>query len=63
MRMETIQADLERKHEELRLLNACLRRRLDVARPRRRDQSIARQCSTAGFSWPLSLAWLGRAHS
>jgi len=32
-RMETIRAYLERKHEELRLLNDCLRSRLDLARP------------------------------
>ena len=31
--METIRAYLERKHEELRLLNDCLRSRLDLARP------------------------------
>ena len=38
--METIQAYLERKHEELRLLNGCLRHRLDVARPRSVDEVV-----------------------
>lgn len=32
--METIEAYLERKHWELGLLNDCLRRRLDLARPK-----------------------------
>ncbi|QOZ77187.1 hypothetical protein XH83_18055 [Bradyrhizobium sp. CCBAU 53351] len=38
--METIQAYLERKHEELRLLNGCLRHRLDLARPRSVDDVV-----------------------
>ncbi|RXH23317.1 hypothetical protein XH99_31900 [Bradyrhizobium nanningense] len=38
--METIQAYLERKHEELGLLNDCLRRRLDLARPRSVDEVV-----------------------
>ncbi|RTE92783.1 hypothetical protein [Bradyrhizobium sp. LVM 105] len=38
--METIQAYLERKHEELGLLNDCLRHRLDLARPRSIDEVI-----------------------
>jgi len=38
--METIQAYLERKHEELRLLNDCLRHRLDLARPRSVDDIV-----------------------
>lgn len=38
--METIRAHLERKHEELRLLNDCLRSRLDLARPRSVDEVV-----------------------
>lgn len=38
--METIPAYLERKHEELRLLNDCLRNRLDLARPRSVDDVV-----------------------
>lgn len=38
--METIEAYLERKHEELRLLNDCLRNRLDLARPRSVDDVV-----------------------
>ncbi|UPK23759.1 hypothetical protein [Bradyrhizobium sp. 195] len=38
--MESIQAYLERKHEELRLLNDCLRHRLDLARPRSVDDIV-----------------------
>src|SRR3569833_3617864 len=38
--METIQAYLERKHEDLRLLNGCLRHRLDLARPRSVDDVV-----------------------
>lgn len=40
IRMETIEAYLERKHEELRLLNDCLRDRLDLARPRSVDEVV-----------------------
>jgi hypothetical protein len=38
--METIRAYLERKHEELRLLNDCLRSRLDLACPRSVDEVV-----------------------
>lgn len=38
--METIRAYLERKHEELGLLNDCLRSRLDLARPRSVDEVV-----------------------
>ncbi|WP_027574504.1 hypothetical protein [Bradyrhizobium sp. WSM1743] len=38
--METVRAYLERKHEELRLLNDCLRNRLDLARPRSVDDVV-----------------------
>ena len=38
--MESIRAYLERKHEELRLLNGCLRNRLDLARPRSVDDVV-----------------------
>lgn len=38
--METIRAYLARKHEELRLLNDCLRNRLDLARPRSVDDVV-----------------------
>ncbi|TCU75093.1 hypothetical protein EDE08_103310 [Bradyrhizobium sp. R2.2-H] len=38
--METIRAYLERKHEELRLLNDCLRSRLDLACPRSIDEVV-----------------------
>lgn len=38
--METIQAYLERKHEELRLLNDCLRSPLHLTRPRSADEVI-----------------------
>ena len=38
--METIQTYLDRKHEELRLLNGCLRHRLDVARPQSVDEVV-----------------------
>lgn len=38
--METIAAYLERKHRELGLLNDCLRRRLDLARPRSVDEVV-----------------------
>ncbi|WP_128925590.1 hypothetical protein [Bradyrhizobium guangxiense] len=38
--MESIQAYLDRKHEELRLLNDCLRHRLDVPRPQSVDEVV-----------------------
>ncbi|MDA9529400.1 hypothetical protein [Bradyrhizobium sp. CCBAU 25338] len=38
--METIRAYLERKHEELRLLNDCLKSRLDLACPRSVDEVV-----------------------
>ncbi|GLR92750.1 MULTISPECIES: hypothetical protein [Bradyrhizobium] len=38
--METIRAYLERKHEELRLLNDCLRSRLDLACPESVDEVV-----------------------
>lgn len=38
--MESIQTYLERKHEELRLLNDCLRKPLDMARPRSVDDVV-----------------------
>ncbi|QOZ09759.1 hypothetical protein [Bradyrhizobium sp. CCBAU 51765] len=38
--METIQAYLERKHEELRLLNDCLRSRFDLPCPRSVDEVV-----------------------
>lgn len=38
--MESIRAYLERKYEELRLLNDCLRNRLDLARPRSVDDVV-----------------------
>ena len=38
--METIEGYLERKHRELGLLNDCLRRRLDLARPRSVDEVV-----------------------
>ncbi|MCK1543673.1 hypothetical protein IVB12_17335 [Bradyrhizobium sp. 179] len=38
--METLEAYLERKHQELRLLNDCLRNRLDLARPRTVDEVV-----------------------
>ncbi|KYK45148.1 hypothetical protein A1D31_10970 [Bradyrhizobium liaoningense] len=38
--METIRAYLERKHEELRLLNDCLRSRFDLACPRSVDEVV-----------------------
>ena len=38
--METTPDYLDRKHEELRLLNHCLRERLDVARPRSVDDVV-----------------------
>lgn len=38
--MESIQTYLERKHEELRLLNDCLRKPLDMARPRSVDDLV-----------------------
>lgn len=38
--METIRAYLERKHEELGLLNDCLRSRLDLACPRSVDEVV-----------------------
>ncbi|WP_128933961.1 hypothetical protein [Bradyrhizobium zhanjiangense] len=38
--METLAAYLERKHQELRLLNDCLRNRLDLARPRSVDEVV-----------------------
>ena len=34
MQMETVKAYLERKHEELRLLNGCLRAPLSLSCPR-----------------------------
>jgi hypothetical protein len=40
IRMETLEAYLERKHQELRLLNDCLRNRLDLARPRTVDEVV-----------------------
>lgn len=39
-RMETIQAYLERKHRELRLLNDCLTKPLDLAPPRSVDEVV-----------------------
>ncbi|WP_339032826.1 hypothetical protein WI604_16930 [Bradyrhizobium symbiodeficiens] len=39
--METIEAYLERKHCELRLLNDCLSHRLDLTRPRSVDEGVA----------------------
>src|SRR5689334_7125369 len=38
--METIEAYLERKHGELGLLNDCLRRRIDLARPRSVEEVV-----------------------
>lgn len=38
--METIQAYLQRKHEELRLLNGCLRNRIDLVRPQSVDDVV-----------------------
>lgn len=38
--METIRAYLERKHEELRLLNDCLRSRFDLACPRSVEEVV-----------------------
>jgi hypothetical protein len=38
--MESIRTYLERKHEELRLLNDCLRKPLDMARPRSVDDLV-----------------------
>ncbi|MEY9184627.1 hypothetical protein ABIG06_006190 [Bradyrhizobium sp. USDA 326] len=38
--METVRAYLERKHEELGLLNDCLRSRLDLACPRSVDEVV-----------------------
>lgn len=38
--MESIRAYLERKHEELRLLNDCLRSRLNLVRPRSVDDVV-----------------------